>query len=86
VLILLKGEQRMELIIQWVFIIGIAWFVLNRFIPVKGVSNISALEAKKKFRDKDVQFVDVRTPGEYKVNHRKPFKNIPLYQLPQQEK
>jgi rhodanese-related sulfurtransferase len=76
----------METIIQWVLIIGVVWFILNRFIPVKGVANISAQEAKDKFSDKNVQFIDVRTPGEYKSNHRKPFKNIPLSQLTQQAK
>src|SRR5699024_11345809 len=73
----------MGTIIQWVLIIGVAWFILQRFIPVKGVANISTQEAKDKFSDKNVQFVDVRTPGEYKANHRKPFKNMPLSQLAQ---
>jgi len=73
----------MGTIIQWVLIIGIAWFILQRFIPVKGIANISTQEAKDKFSNKNVQFVDVRTPGEYKANHRKPFKNIPLAQLAQ---
>src|SRR5690625_6183144 len=27
------------------------------------------------------QFIDVRTPGEFKGNHIKAFKNIPLHQL-----
>lgn len=74
----------MDTIIQWVLIIGIAWFILKRFIPVKGISNISTQEAKDKFSDKNVQFVDVRTSGEYKANHRKPFRNIPLSDLAQQ--
>lgn len=76
----------METIIQWVLIIGIGWFFLNRFIPVKGIANISTQEAKNTFGDKNVQFVDVRTPGEYRANHRKPFKNIPLSQLAQESK
>lgn len=71
-------------IIQWIFIILIALFVFNRFIPKKGITNISVQEAKDKFKDKSIQFIDVRTPGEYKANHRKPFKNIPLSNLPSQ--
>ncbi|MBU5466255.1 rhodanese-like domain-containing protein [Virgibacillus sp. MSJ-26] len=71
-------------IIQWIFIILIALFVINRFIPKKGITNITVQEAKDKFKDKSVQFIDVRTPGEYKANHRKPFKNIPLSNLPSQ--
>ncbi|MCP8617680.1 rhodanese-like domain-containing protein [Salirhabdus salicampi] len=46
-------------------------------MPVKGVSHITSKEAK----DKKVQFVDVRTQGEYRSNHRKPFRNIPLHTL-----
>lgn len=56
-------------------------FVVYRFMPVKGVMNISVQEAKDKFKETNVQFIDVRTPGEYKSNHRKPFKNIPLSHL-----
>lgn len=73
----------METIIQWMLVIGIVWFIINRFKPVKGIANISTEEAKNKFSDEDVQFIDVRTPDEYKTNHRKQFKNIPLTQLAQ---
>lgn len=76
----------MGTIIQWVIIAGLAWFVLQRFMPVKGIANISVQEAKDRFSNKNVQFIDVRTPGEFKANHRKPFKNIPLAQLVQQLK
>lgn len=72
--------------IQWILIVGIAWFIVRRFMPVKGILNISIQEAKEKFSDKNVQFVDVRTPGEYKASHRKPFINMPLSQLAQQAK
>lgn len=71
-------------IIQWVIIIVAAWFILSRFMPAKGVTQITTQEAKSKFKNKDIQFVDVRTPGEYKANHRKPFKNMPLAQLGKQ--
>ncbi|MBP1950916.1 rhodanese-related sulfurtransferase [Virgibacillus litoralis] len=72
----------MEMIIQWIIIIGAAWFVFSRFMPTKGISNITTQEAKNKFSEKNgAQFIDVRTPGEYKANHRKPFKNIPLSEL-----
>ncbi|GIO26900.1 rhodanese-like domain-containing protein [Ornithinibacillus bavariensis] len=50
-------------------------------MPVKGITNISVQEAKDKFKDNNVQFIDVRTPSEYKADHRKPFKNIPLANL-----
>lgn len=76
----------MEQLIQWALIIVAAWFLLSRFMPVKGITNITAQEAKNKIKDKSIQFVDVRTPGEYKANHRKPFKNLPLAQLTKQSK
>ncbi|MEN2767993.1 rhodanese-like domain-containing protein [Ornithinibacillus xuwenensis] len=67
--------------IEWILLIIIIAFLVNRFMPVKGITNISVQEAKDKFKDNQVQFIDVRTPGEYKANHRKPFKNIPLSNL-----
>lgn len=74
------------MVIQVLIFIAIIWFVMSRFMPVKGVMNITTQEAKTKLNDKNVQFIDVRTPGEYKENHRKPFKNIPLTQLAKQSK
>lgn len=68
-------------IIQWIIIILIIAFLASRFMPVKGIMNINVQEVKNKFKDNNVQFIDVRTPGEYKANHRKPFKNIPLSNL-----
>ena len=67
--------------IQWIILILLFVFIFNRFMPVKGINNITSQEAKAKFKDKNVQFIDVRTPGEYKGNHKKPFKNVPLYEL-----
>jgi rhodanese-related sulfurtransferase len=68
-------------IIQWIILILIIAFFVSRFMPVKGIENITVQEAKDKFKETSVQFIDVRTPGEYKANHRKPFKNIPLSNL-----
>ncbi|MFD2627667.1 rhodanese-like domain-containing protein [Oceanobacillus kapialis] len=69
-------------IMEWILIIIIIMFFVNRLVPVKGIANISVREAKDKFKDNRVQFIDVRTPVEYKSNHRTPFKNIPLSNLP----
>lgn len=53
-----------------------------RFLPTKGVRNISAADLKNELKDRsNKQFVDVRTPGEFKGNHIRGFKNIPLHQL-----
>ena len=67
--------------ITWILIAAIIVLVTGRFMPAKGINNISVQEAKDKFNNKDVHFIDVRTPGEYKANHRKPFRNIPLQSL-----
>lgn len=72
-----RGNRVME----WIFLLIVVVFFANRFLPVKGITNISTQEAKDKFKNSDVQFIDVRTPGEYKTNHRKPFINIPLNHL-----
>lgn len=68
-------------ILQWIIMIIAVVFVVKFFLPLKGISNITAKEAKDKFKEKDVQFIDVRTPAEYKGNHQKEFKNIPLSNL-----
>ena len=48
----------------------------------KGVKSISTDELKPELTRKDKQFIDVRTPAEFKANRIKEFKNIPLNQLP----
>ena len=55
---------------------------LSFHCPTKGITNITIQETKDKFKDKKVQFIDVRTPGEYRANHRPQFKNISLSELP----
>lgn len=50
--------------------------------PAKGVKSVSADELKTELKKKGKQFIDVRTPAEYKANHIKEFKNIPLNELP----
>lgn len=78
--------MSVAIVIQWLLFVAIIWFILQRFLPVKGITNISTQEVKNKLNNKKLQFIDVRTPGEYKANHRPPFKNIPLATLPQQSK
>lgn len=68
-------------------IAGIAvagWLVGTRLLPTKGVQNITTSELKSKLRKKNIQFIDVRTPGEFKGNHIRGFKNIPLNELTKQ--
>ena len=60
----------------------IVWFLYQRFVPVKGIKNINAAELKAVLNNKgNKQLIDVRTPNEYRGNHIKDFKNIPLNEL-----
>jgi len=68
--------------LEWILLMILFVFFIKPFMPVKGITNLSVQETKDKLKDRQVQFVDVRTPGEYKANHQKPFKNIPLSNLP----
>ncbi|MDF2858494.1 MAG: rhodanese [Neobacillus sp.] len=69
--------------IYYVFMALIILFMVYRFMPTKGVRNISTAELKNELKNKNKLFIDVRTPGEYKGNHIREFKNIPLNQLAQ---
>ena len=55
----------MELILIAAIIIA-GWFIYKKVGPGKGVTTITSEDAKAKFNDRNVQFIDVRTPGEYK--------------------
>jgi len=50
-------------------------------LPTKGVRQISTSELKNELNDRNKQYIDVRTPGEFSGNHIKGFKNMPLNQL-----
>lgn len=50
-------------------------------IPTKGVKQMTTGELKNELKDKKKQYVDVRTSNEFKVNHIREFKNIPLHEL-----
>lgn len=70
-------------ILLWV-VIGAAalWIGYRLTSSQKGLQSISTEELKSQLGSKNKQFVDVRTPGEFKGNHVKGFKNIPLNDLP----
>ena len=71
----------MNTILSTLFIVLAAWFVISRFLPVKGVQNINGKELKSIAGKQGKQFIDVRTVGEYRGNHMKGFQNIPLNEL-----
>ncbi|MGF3103131.1 rhodanese-like domain-containing protein [Rossellomorea sp. DUT-2] len=51
--------------------------------PGKNIKQISTNELKSLFGNTDKQFIDVRTPGEFRHNHIRHFKNVPLQSLQQ---
>lgn len=69
--------------LNYLVIALILFLMFKRFFPTKGVNNISTTELKAELNDKNKQFVDVRTPGEFKENYIRGFKNIPLHQITQ---
>ncbi|MBY0030880.1 rhodanese-like domain-containing protein [Priestia aryabhattai] len=62
----------------------VLWFLVRRFVPAKGIKQITTMELKSELKKKEKQFVDVRTPHEYRTKHIKGFKNIPLSELSKQ--
>lgn len=64
--------------IRYIVIIALVIYVIMRMMPAKGINNITTDELKDELKKKDKQFIDVRTPGEYRNGHIKQFKNIPL--------
>lgn len=58
-------------------------FIIQRVMPTKGVDVISTSDLKTQLSNKDKQFIDVRTPGEFNGNHIRGFRNIPLHELSQ---
>ncbi|MBG9771422.1 rhodanese-like domain-containing protein [Bacillus vallismortis] len=60
------------------------WIVIRNVSPVKGVKQITTTVLKSELKSKGKQFIDVRTPFEFRTKHIEGFKNIPLSILPQQ--
>ncbi|KAA6461469.1 rhodanese-like domain-containing protein [Bacillus cereus] len=75
--------MSMNVALNIIYIVLIGWFMISRFLPVKGVKNISTKELKAELKKKNNLFIDVRTPGEFRSNHIHGFRNIPLNELPQ---
>lgn len=66
-----------------ILVVIVSFFVIKIVLPVKGVDEITTTQLKDLLKKKDYEFIDVRTPREYKENHIKQFKNIPLQELNQ---
>ncbi|KKB38065.1 rhodanese-like domain-containing protein [Bacillus thermotolerans] len=67
--------------INYILMAFLAFFIIQRVMPGKGIKQISTAELKSELKDSAKQFIDVRTPGEFRGNHIRGFKNIPLHQL-----
>lgn len=65
-------------LIQWLIAFVFVFLIVRWLMPVRGISTISGAEVQQLTQNKKAQFIDVRTPGEFKQSNRKPFKNIPL--------
>ena len=68
-------------LVNVILLVVVVWFFYQRLAPVKGVRNISTAELKSELKNKEKQFIDVRTPNEFNTKHIKEFKNIPLVDL-----
>lgn len=69
--------------ISYVFFAAIVLLLVLRMLPTKGVKQITTGQLKSYLDNSQIQFIDVRTPSEYKGSHIRQFKNIPLHQLSQ---
>lgn len=70
----------MEYILYILFAL-VVYFLVQNTLPAKGIKQISTAELKHILKDKNKQFIDVRTRGEFGGNHIKGFTNIPLQEL-----
>lgn len=63
------------------------WYLVTRFLPVKGLQNLTPEQFKQRLQQKSrVMLVDVREPHEFKMGHIPSAVNIPLSQLNQRAK
>lgn len=69
--------------LNYIMIAILIFFLVQRLLPPKGVQQISTTDLKNEIKDKTKQLIDVRTSAEYKANHIRGFKNIPLHQIAQ---
>lgn len=73
----------MDVLLNVLIVILAAAFLWTRLSPAKGINSITTAQLRDLMKAKPpgTQFIDVRTPGEFKGNHIKGFKNVPLQQL-----
>ena len=69
---------------EWLLFAVVVGFIAWRVMGTKGGNSISTTDLQGILKDSSKQFIDVRTPGEYKGRHISQFKNMPLNSLPNQ--
>lgn len=69
-------------IVLYIFAGLIVLLFIFRNIPPKGVRQITVSELRRELKDKSKQYIDVRTPQEFKTRNIPGFKNYPLNILP----
>ncbi|KAB7704460.1 rhodanese-like domain-containing protein [Bacillus aerolatus] len=67
--------------LNYLLLVLVAFFFVQRLVPARGVRQITTAELRKELNDKNKQYIDVRTPGEFGTKNIRGFKNIPLHQL-----
>ncbi|MBN8198941.1 MULTISPECIES: rhodanese-like domain-containing protein [Bacillaceae] len=72
-------------IVNGVIIALLIIFLVRKMIPVKGVRQMTPAQLQNEQKDNNKQYIDVRTPAEYKRFHVPGFVNMPLHQLHQKK-
>ncbi|KJE26054.1 rhodanese-like domain protein [Geobacillus kaustophilus] len=70
-----------QTVIDIILFVLLTWFLASRFIPPRGVQMITTAELKRRLKQPGVQYIDVRTPMEFRSYHLPGFRNIPLHEL-----
>lgn len=68
-------------VLSIILLLIVGYLAYKMFAPTKGVKQVSTTELKPLLNDRKRFYLDVRTPAEFKGNHIKGFKNIPLQTL-----
>lgn len=71
-------------VLSIILLLVVGYLAYKMFAPTKGVKQVSTTELKPLLNDRKRFYLDVRTPAEFKGNHIKGFKNIPLQTLNRQ--
>lgn len=76
-----ENQAKLDTLLNILIISVIVWFLYQRFTLTKGIKQISTRELRTLLNNKGMQYIDVRTPNEFRSNHIKGFKNIPLSEI-----